>query len=771
VTWNGGSMVSLRGNGRFYGNGLLRTGAGFFPPPPGYEWLDLSMMYESTLAVRSDGTLWGWGLNETCMLGLPLFEDGEREFYEEPTQVLSSDGVNDQWAAASLGSGFGLGIRKDGTLWGWGDRRKLDVGPGLAEQPELYDGGSWRYVSAGDGVAFAIKGDGSLWSLRENYPEPLGLQPLNVDPNFSSQLRPFKLVRTADDFNYHYAIDEEGKLWTWMPPGFGGTPFGAAPGASDYELPVPMVGGAGTWAAVGAGGAGWAMAIGTDGSLWGIGDNFYGQLGVGDAVGYTDEFLRVGSANDWRSVACGYYNALAIKENNSLWAAGDGSAYNLGIGHVTTSDDYLEQQTPDNAYEFVQVGSGVQWSNAATNGYGTAVGRAGEDWYTWGNYPGSVPQFLGIPFRITNPTYQEYETVSSSLYGFCSTTLSIRKDGSLWGWGFNRDEVIALLDNPEGPELVKDGWAYDLPLRIGTDDDWSSVHLGGPLGMHALALNSSGELYTWGSNLYGESGLAFDTFNRSPERVGSDTWAEVAAGGDSSMGIKSDGTLWGWGSNAQRRIGLPDLQNYYAITLVDASNDWHSLSLNQYGNGGGVAIKNYQEGLGGELWAWGGGTGVAATVGRIGSFSDCIQIAKAGNDVAFAIRFDALTGHRTLWRLARSGGSWTFVQVGTKTDWISIAASNTSYAAVDASGEPWVWGTNVNAELGIPTGTLAAPTKLFDNMDNLRFLRNRPTLKKAISMTRGFMFLDEDDNLWCNRPDSGNGTLQTQLYWFDRLPF
>ncbi len=64
------------------------------------------------LAVRSDSTVWGWGLNLKGALGRPDYD----ELFIEPIQI---EGITDAVAVAA-GTGYSLALRADGTVMIWG---------------------------------------------------------------------------------------------------------------------------------------------------------------------------------------------------------------------------------------------------------------------------------------------------------------------------------------------------------------------------------------------------------------------------------------------------------------------------------------------------------------------------------------------------------------------------------------------------------------------------------------------------------------------------
>lgn len=76
---------------------------------------------EYSLAARSDGTLWAWGLNEMGQLG-----DGTSLDRSVPVQVA---GLTEVTAIASSGY-HSLTLRSDGTLWAWGTSSRGQLGDG-----------------------------------------------------------------------------------------------------------------------------------------------------------------------------------------------------------------------------------------------------------------------------------------------------------------------------------------------------------------------------------------------------------------------------------------------------------------------------------------------------------------------------------------------------------------------------------------------------------------------------------------------------------------
>ena len=76
------------------------------------DWLVISAQYSSgAVAVKTDGTLWGWGSGASGVLGL-----GNTTNYSSPKQVGSLTG----WSKVSAAKAFCIAVKTDGTLWSWG---------------------------------------------------------------------------------------------------------------------------------------------------------------------------------------------------------------------------------------------------------------------------------------------------------------------------------------------------------------------------------------------------------------------------------------------------------------------------------------------------------------------------------------------------------------------------------------------------------------------------------------------------------------------------
>ncbi len=90
------------------------------------NWKAVSAGHYHSLALKNDGTLWSWGANEYGQLGDGNHGSGEGHQYDRhsPARV----GTGNDWVAVSAGEKLSLALKEDGTLWGWGS----EVGDGTS---------------------------------------------------------------------------------------------------------------------------------------------------------------------------------------------------------------------------------------------------------------------------------------------------------------------------------------------------------------------------------------------------------------------------------------------------------------------------------------------------------------------------------------------------------------------------------------------------------------------------------------------------------------
>lgn len=318
--WNSHGGVKTDGTlwmwgGNAYGQlGINNKVTQSVPTQVGTEsfWVQMSTTNRTVMAIRTDGTLWGWG-DSSGMLPSGT---------STSSPVLVSSGF---WKQISVGSSTG-GIKTDGTLWMWGDNYFCTLGTGdntsRSTPVQIGTDTTWKQVSTHGGLPLAshgIKKDGTLWGWGTNNYGGLGL---GVTGSLMTKYStPVQIVSgtsgwttLADGCSRSCAaIKTDGTLWVWGRNGNGEL------GTNDATIrstPVQTVAGGSNWKTIQFGGYGNAFghtkAIKSDGTLWAWGHNAYGQLGIGNTSSQSSP-VQIGTDTNWKTVACGYNVSFAVR--------------------------------------------------------------------------------------------------------------------------------------------------------------------------------------------------------------------------------------------------------------------------------------------------------------------------------------------------------------------------------------------------------------------------------------------------------------------------
>ena len=254
-------------------------------------------------AIREDGSLWVWGLNDHGQVG-----DGSSE-----QEINAPVKVMDNVASVSLGGSHSSAITKDGSLWTWGLNDRGQLGDGTTEDRgmpvKVMDGVA--SVSLGASHSAAIKQDGSLWIWGDNSHGQLG------DETTESRITPVKVmdgvVSVSLGSSYSAAIRGDGSLWAWGLNNYGQLGDGTT---EDRGMPVKVMDGVASVSL----GATHSAAIAKDGSLWTWGFNSgWGKLGDGTTE---DRSTPVKVMDGVASVSLGRWHSAAVKSDGSLWTWG-----------------------------------------------------------------------------------------------------------------------------------------------------------------------------------------------------------------------------------------------------------------------------------------------------------------------------------------------------------------------------------------------------------------------------------------------------------------
>ncbi|WP_158513104.1 RCC1 domain-containing protein [Myxococcus hansupus] len=272
--------------------------------------------YEHSVAVRGDGTVWSWGLNQDDQLG-----DGTFRPSSVPVQVLGITGATAVAAGGDTLLAFTVALREDGTVWSWGNNYFGMLGhpawpsttQGAVQVPGLMD---VTAIAAGNLHAVALRKNGSVWSWGRNSAGQLG-DGTNIQRDSPVPLRELanvKAITAGRDFAV--ALHDDGTVWAW-----GANDSGQLGDGTFATRPLPQqVQGLTGVVAVDAGDD-HTLALRNDGTVWAWGNNDLGQLGDGTRTTQPTP-VQMQGFRKVSAVAAGFISSVVLLENGTVWGWG-----------------------------------------------------------------------------------------------------------------------------------------------------------------------------------------------------------------------------------------------------------------------------------------------------------------------------------------------------------------------------------------------------------------------------------------------------------------
>jgi alpha-tubulin suppressor-like RCC1 family protein len=298
--WGGNGYGQLGDNSITHRSSPVQTVAG------GTTWKQVSCGWTHSAGIKTDGTLWMWGKNTNGQLG-----DGTVALKSSPVQTVTF-GAN--WLQVSCGYESTAAIKTDGTLWTWGLNASGQLGDNTVVKKSspvqtVAFGTNWAQVSMGTGTMAAIKTDGTLWACGSNSLGQVG------DGTITLKSSPVQTAAFGSNWKQVFvgdvltgAVKTDGTLWMWGKNTNGQLGDGTIVSKSS---PVQTIAFSNNWKQVAAGGV-FAAAIKSDGTLWTWGKNSYGELGDGTITHRSSPVQTTAFGTNWKSCSVGYDYSTAI---------------------------------------------------------------------------------------------------------------------------------------------------------------------------------------------------------------------------------------------------------------------------------------------------------------------------------------------------------------------------------------------------------------------------------------------------------------------------
>ena len=295
------------------------------------DWKIVQSGIKNTFAIKENGTLWACGSNEYGSLGIDSKEESINYFHQV--------GKASNWIKVAPSYLFTVALKSNGTIWAWGQNDSNQLGNKSKNTEELSpiqigDASNWIDIATTTNkTAFAIKEDGTIWAW--------GLNDSNLivsDSRISNTYLPTQVnndkdwVRIEAGKNHILAQKKDGTLWSWGESSMGQLGNGEF---RAYTNNTQMVS-TDTWLDFSAGFA-VSYAIKSDGTLWAWGRNNFGQLGDGSTENRFDP-VQIGTDNNWHSVqAKAFQSTMLTKVDGSVWYMGWNTFGTFGNGTIANA--------------------------------------------------------------------------------------------------------------------------------------------------------------------------------------------------------------------------------------------------------------------------------------------------------------------------------------------------------------------------------------------------------------------------------------------------
>jgi alpha-tubulin suppressor-like RCC1 family protein len=301
------------------------------------------------------------------------------------------------------------------------------------------------------------------------------------------------------------------------------------------------------------------------------------------------------------------------------------------------------------------------------------------------------------------------------------TSFAVKNDGSLWVWGSN--QYGARGDGSSGNNLTVPV-QVPLPFLVTTPKRGGKRAIAVGTAVYA-AIDTQGQVWTWGANWNGRLGDGTTTSRYTPARVQRSSTpgdylngiVSIAAAGGTLIAIDADSNAWTWGAGANGALGNGSTQDSpfpVHVVKVDSHNQGTPLlGVTQVAGGSSgfcIALTRY-----GEVYGWGNN-----------SFSQLGL--PAGGALSIA----------------------TLINAGPANSIDAIAAGSAHAIAHSLDGNVYGWGYNGRGQLGTGSlGVAQSPPVAMDRgpqgMDNIGDLAAGPNYSVMVRYPDRAVFVTGDN--------------------------
>ena len=653
---------------------------------------------DDSLALTTTGQLLAWGSNSNGQLG-----NGTTTSSSTPVQVSLPPGTT--ITAIAEGGQYALAVTSSGQVLAWGRNTNGQLGNGTTTDSStpvavsLPSGTTVTAIAAGSRHALALTSTGQVLAWGYNSAGQLGngtttssSTPVQVSlPSGTS------VTTIAGGGSHSLALASSGTVLAWGDNSSGQLGNGTTTSSSTaVQVSVPS----GTTVTAISAGNSHSLALTANDQILAWGNNAYGQLGNGTTTNTsTPAPVNLPAGTPATAIAAGALHNLALTSSGQVLAWGENLYGELGNGSTANSSTPVAVSNLQTVVTAIAAGNYHSLAIQLPKPVGSPAGAA----WAWGsNLYGTLGNGTTITSRTPVKASLPAGTTITSIAGGDFHTLAVTSDGKALAWGLN------------GNGQLGDGTTTDssVPVQVALPSGTIVTAVAGG-DHHSLALTSSGQVLSWGSNSNGQLGNGTTTDSSIPVLVSLPAGTivkAIAAGFGHSLALTSFGHVYAWGWNSYGQLGngsLIDSSTPFLVGAVGtyvfraiAAGDYHSMASdgqtifswgqNTYGQLGNGTTTNNSNPVRVSLAA---GTTITALAG---GQDHSLALTTTGSVLSWGRNLNGQLGNGT------TVDSSTPVNVTQPAGTIAtaISAGFTHSLALTSTGQVLAWGNNASAQLG-----------------------------------------------------------------------
>ena len=678
-----------------------------------------------SVALKATGELEAWGKNNYGQLGV-----GNTQNYDEP-QML--DKIEETIVEIAAGNSHVIALTEDGNIYGWGLNSSGQVGNGTTANQltqatviNIYGNELSKIirVEAHGDNSFAINEDGEVFAWGKNFGNKakklVGLENvIDVSTNYfvkadgtvysykfnNNEIETTKLtivgkVRSMDE-GYDHAVFllAEGKIFAIGNNDYGQLGNGSTDVAANdvvairkdenniFENAV----------AVEAGDR-YTLILDSNGDVYTTGLNENGKLGIDKETTNILTPIKNNNLSNVMLISVGDDHAVVALDNGTAYSWGKGEVGELGNRLVKNSvtpvmvGPYVIRANENHIVlgktdEFVLKArceyfniikeEKIPMTAISKNTQVARISNLSDDILTLDEQRlgYSAYKVEGIKEGTTNLVLTEGRTSSNGILQVevlpvagtsisptvetnSNHTVTLKTNGTVWTYGNNTYGQLGIgnTNNSDEPRQVEFGEGVVIKqIAVGE--------------FHSVALDTDGNVYTWGRNNYYQLGNSGSDSSVPVKVEGIPAIERITSGNNSVMAITKNNRIIAWGQNAYGELGTGTYSNRILPTEISGMHDVLDV---QGGKNHYLILKTT-----GELYV-------------------------VGSNLYNQLGIDL--GERTR--------TSAFEKIDINSKFGSIAAKQSSNVAITVDGAPYIWGQNNLGNLNGTKENIIAPTQI-----------------------------------------------------------